>query len=134
MKSNNENEYFFAVSIDGKAFTPSILIEKTNIPLTTFNNVGDKIIRKNTFIKIADYANGFYQRVVLPTENWNIIFNELLDNLTENYQIIKELGAEKIHIHVGITYYQQCNFELSLSEIKKLNNIDCTFSLSAYRE
>lgn len=127
MKDNNR--YILIVTIIGEN-TENIINKLTNYNLIDSVSIGQKIIRKGKFIKYSDSSYNSLLREIQLNENWNVVFNELLDFLFVEFQDKVKSNSLKIILKIAITYKNQCNFELKLSEMEKLCLLNASFALS----
>ncbi len=129
MENHEIKEYYLNITVGGKKFRFLELQAQSSIPFQNTVNIGDGIIRKGKFIKLADYSQVSFDKIIQHEENWKVKFNEVLDLVLSELILIRDLGGESIKFYLGANYNLQSNIELSTHEIEKLNKMKASFDI-----
>jgi hypothetical protein len=76
---------------------------------------------------IASFASDTFK------EDKQEVLDNLLNKLIINYTNLIDCGVDTIHITLNLQYENQCNWEITTSQIKKLNFLEAKLLFSAYK-
>ena len=62
------------------------------------------------------------------------ILDNLLNKLVNNYTNLIDSGVAEISVTLNLQYEKQCNWEVTLEQVRKLNFLKAVLSFSAYTE
>lgn len=103
----------------------------------TFEIYGENFKPENLDNKIKDMLrikSGYAQYLCDDDMNPESGINEIHDQFASFIPDLVNAGAETWIINIGRFYKDQCNEELSLESMKKMVNLQCGFTYSAYED
>ena len=117
----------FYITISGANFQPNRILDKLNTSLIVEDIVTDYSFGDWNMIQIG-HKNEFSKR--FPDNDYE---QEFVDFFKNNYELLKEYGAEEFVLMMDIFCCDQCNFEIfDKGKLKELAKGDVSLPISVY--
>ncbi|MFN4146664.1 MAG: hypothetical protein ACK4GN_12630 [Runella sp.] len=132
MNKVQDMDFFINITIYGEQFSPQQLLSTISLPLENCIEKGDIVFIKE---HKKEYNNGSAEIKIEKGSVEEKInqFNEVLDLLVANREIIREMGGSTISIWVVILRSLQGNWETTSEQIKKIAQIGSSLSITYYQ-